>query len=113
MAVNQPVSQKGKIFAYYEQGWEGRIEFAFSPKNAQNFIFLQTGDYMTLYNHDNSILFQGKIKFCRRRFWDKHKLTVDIWSFRKQKGVSYEKWMQWFWQEPNLKAELIRVNILK
>ncbi len=113
MAINQPIKQKGYIFAYFEQGWEGRIDFAFHSEEQQTFIILETGDKLTLFNKDNAIVFQDELKFVKRRCWDKHNLNADIWSFVKQSGIPYAKWMQWFWQKPNLSAELIKSEVVK
>jgi hypothetical protein len=106
--VKKPVKQKGFVFAYFEQGWEGRIEYAFHDNVDNSFSFLENGDVLTLFNQEGVVLFQDEINYKARRFWDFHPLEVGIWSLKKQKGVSYGKWIQWFWQKPNIKAELTR-----
>ncbi|HND50555.1 MAG TPA: hypothetical protein PLL95_18440 [Anaerolineales bacterium] len=102
-------SYVGKLEAYYEQGWEGMIVFSFMPDGCNglsDLIALQDGQHLSIYETDDSILWSGKIKFVKRGFFDKHKLTADIWSDSKQKGVSYADWMDWFWRKPPLKATL-------
>ncbi len=109
MATHQQLILSGYIFAYFEQGWEGRIDYAFAADNSKTFLLLNTGDKLTVYNRDDSLLFKGEIKFRKRRFWHNHNLDVDIWSYVKQKSVSYEKWMSWFWHKPHLRAKLIKI----
>ncbi|MDD2922544.1 MAG: hypothetical protein PHQ36_09680 [Anaerolineales bacterium] len=97
---------EGALEAYWEQGWEGRIDFAFQFEgNAQPFL-LQNGYSLTIYDVDEKILWSGKIQYVKRGFFDNHKLNANIWSYEKQKGVSYADWMDWFWRNPPLKAKL-------
>ena len=98
----------GELEAYWEQGWEGRIEYALHVEDAKGPFFLANGQHLTIYGDDNDVLWSGKIKFVKRNNWfDKHKLDAGIWSWVKQKGVSYADWMDWFWRKPPLKAKLI------
>lgn len=96
----------GELEAYYEQGMEGRIEFAFYFENNQHPFFLENGQHLTIYDTNEKILWSGKIQFVKRGFFDNHKLNAGIWSDTKQKGVSYADWMDWFWRKPPLKAKL-------
>jgi len=99
---------RGELEAYYEQGWEGRIEFAFQFEGNQKPFFLEKGQHLTIYKENGDVLWSGKINFVRKNNWfDKHKLNANIWSWTKQKGVSYADWMEWFWHKPPLKAKLI------
>jgi hypothetical protein len=84
----------GKLEAYWEQGWEGRIEYAFDFDGNTQPFFLQDNQNLTIYNLDESILWSGKIHFVNRGFFDNHKLKAGIWSYTKQKGVSYANWME-------------------
>lgn len=98
----------GELEAYYEQGWEGRVEFAFQFEGNQKPFFLENGQHLTIYKENGDVLWSGKLKFVRKNNWfDKHKLNADIWSWTKQKGVPYADWMEWFWHRPPLKAKLI------
>ncbi len=97
---------KGELVAYWEQGWEGRIDFVFQPDDTNTPIFLKNGDRLTILDGDGTALWSGKIQWVRRRFWDRHRLEAGIWSYQKQKGVSYHQWMAWFWQKPPLQANL-------
>ncbi len=93
--------------AYFEQGWEGRIEFAFHFEGQREPFFLKNGQRLTIYNAEGDVLWSGKVKLVRRNTWlDNHHLRAGIWADWKQKGVSYADWMDWFWREPPLKAEL-------
>ncbi|HKJ38327.1 MAG TPA: hypothetical protein VJ972_06100 [Anaerolineales bacterium] len=97
----------GELEAYWEQGMEGRIDFAFTFEGNKQPFFLQNGHHLTVYQLDETILWEGRIQFVKRGFFDKHRLKTDIWSDAKQKGVSYADWMDWFWRKPPLKAKLI------
>ena len=92
--------------AYWEQGWEGRIEFSFQFEDNKHPFFLTNGQHLTIFHEDGSTLWSGKIHFVKRGFFDKHRLNADIWAYTKQKGVSYADWMDWFWRKPPLKAKL-------
>jgi len=98
----------GELEAYWEQGWEGRIEYALQFEGNQVPFFLKDGQKLTIYDESGDVLWSGKIRFVRVNSWfDKHKLNANIWSWTKQKGVSYAQWMEWFWHKPPLKAKLI------
>jgi hypothetical protein len=96
----------GTLEAYWEQGWEGRIDFAFQFEGNTQPFFLENGYLLTIYNPDGTTLWSGTIQFVKRGFFDNHKLNAGIWSYIKQKGVSYADWMDWFWRNPPLKAKL-------
>jgi hypothetical protein len=97
---------RGYLESYWEQGWEGRIEFALQVDEINQPVFLENGQHLTIYGTDEQVLWSGRIKFARRRWWDRHKLAAGIWAWTKQKGVSYAQWMEWFWHKPPLQAEL-------
>ena len=59
----------------------------------------------TIFGNEGEALCAGEIHFVRRRFWDNHKLDAGVWNYQKQKGVSYNQWMQWFWTCPPLKGK--------
>jgi hypothetical protein len=96
----------GTLLAYWEQGWEGRIEFAFQPDASDVPIFLQDGHRLTIFRENGSALWSGTIRLVPRRIWDKHQLETPIWSYRKQRGVTYAIWMGWIWRDRPLKASL-------
>lgn len=97
---------QGKLVAYWEQGWEGRIAFAFQAGDTTMPYFLKQGDRLTIYAEDGTTLWSGEIQWARRRFWERHQLEAGIWSYQKQRGVAYGQWLAWFWQKPPLKASL-------
>lgn len=100
-------SYSGELLAYWEQGWEGMIDFFFQVDGSDEFFPLKDGQHLTIFNADGSVLWSGKLNFIRRNEWfDKHRLNADIWAYTKQKGVSYADWMDWFWRQPPLKAKL-------
>lgn len=96
----------GELVAYWEQGWEGRVEFAFQADASTAPIFLKNGDRLSIYAEDGTLLWSGNIQWVRPRFWDRHQLDAGIWSYQKQKGVAYGQWLDWFWRRPQLKATL-------
>jgi hypothetical protein len=102
------VELSGELEAYWEQGWEGYIAFAFRDPLQDRPIFLENGHHLTIYDHGDRLIWSGKIQLVKRGFFDRHSLDVEIWSGTKQKGVSYQNWMAWFWHKPPLKAKLIR-----
>ena len=99
----------GELEAYWEQGWEGRIAFAFHALNQTKPLFLQNGHQLTIYDHRDKVIWSGEINLVKLGALDRHNLDAEIWSGSKQKGVSYQNWMAWFWHKPPLKARL-RVN---
>lgn len=100
-------SYNGELMAYWEQGWEGRIEFFFQPDGSDKFFPLRDGWQLTIFNPGGTILWSGKLQFIRRsEWWDRHRLNADIWAYTKQKDVPYADWMEWFWHMPPLKARL-------
>ena len=105
LAAN-PEIWDGKIFGYWEQGMEGRIEFAFQPANSNRPIFLENGQHLTIYHENGEVIWSGYINLVKVRFWDRHSLQTSIWSYQKQKGIPYKQWLGWFWRKPPLKARL-------
>ncbi|MCB8948441.1 MAG: hypothetical protein H6653_10550 [Ardenticatenaceae bacterium] len=97
---------QGKLEAYWEQGWEGCIAFAFQADGATMPYFLKNGDQLTIYAEDGTAVWSGTIQWVRRRFWERHQLDAGIWATHKQRGVAYGQWLAWFWQKPALKASL-------
>ena len=96
----------GTLEAYSEQGWEGRIEFAFRAVNIDVPLFLQNGYSLTIYNIDGAELWSGRVQLVARKIWDNHRIKASVWSPIKQKGVSYAQWMDSYWRDPPLKAIL-------
>lgn len=97
---------RGHLEPYWEQGWEGRIEFALQVAGMDRPVFLENGQHLTIYGPGERELWAGKLEFVRRRWWDRHRLDAGIWAWTKQKGVPYARWMEWFWHRPPLEAEL-------
>lgn len=96
----------GELRAYFEQGWEGMIAYAFQPDDSGQPIFLQSGHHLTIFAADGTRLWSGRLHFVRRRRWDRHHLHARIWAYSRQNGVSYAQWLDWFWRQPPLRAEL-------
>lgn len=97
---------QGELVAYWEQGWEGRIEFVFQADASNTPYFLKNGDRLTILDEAGTILWSGQIRWVPVRFWDRYRNTESIWSYQKQKGVAYGQWLAWFWRKPPLKASL-------
>ncbi|HNC91872.1 MAG TPA: hypothetical protein PL000_23365, partial [Anaerolineales bacterium] len=59
----------GELEAYWEQGMEGLILFSFMPENGKglnDLIALQSGQHLTIFNPDGSMLWSGTLNFVRR-----------------------------------------------
>lgn len=108
----------GIIKPFWEQGMEGRFDFVFVPDIEPELVnggrghFLSSGDYLRIFGHDGTILWEGQLQFVPSRinhllFQDRHNLKSSVWSTLKQKGVSYADWVGWFWSEPRLKAQYL------
>lgn len=97
---------QGVLVAYWEQGWEGRISFAFQAGDSPTPYFLKNGDRLSIFAADGATLWSGEIRWGTVRFWDRLRSKTSIWSYEKQKGVAYAQWLDWFWQKPPLKASL-------
>ncbi len=95
---------EGHLFAYWEHGWEGKVLYALAIAGLDRPFFLESGQRLTIFSEDGSILWSGILCFVKRRWWDQHNLPHGIWSDEKQAGVSYAQWMAWFVREPPLKA---------
>ncbi len=83
----------GTLLAYYEQGWHGRIEYFFQPDDSPQYIPLQDGQLLTLFDEDGKTIWSGKIELVKKDFFDSHKY---VWANLKQKGVSYAQWLNWY-----------------
>lgn len=98
----------GVLEAYWEQGWEGRVEYALHVEGMTGPFLLASGQHLTIYNDSNDVLWSGRVNLVRRNNWfDRHNLDAGIWSWGKQKGVAYADWIGWFWNKPPLKATLL------
>lgn len=97
---------EGHLLAYWEQGWEGRIDFTLSVPGLDDPLWLKSGQRLTIYAEDGTILWFGVLCFVKRKWWEQHHLPSGIWSYVKPAGVSYARWMEWFAHQPPLKAAL-------
>lgn len=106
MSVGLAAERHGHLEAYWEQGWEGRIEYAFAPDggSAQP-LFLKSGDRLTIRDPQGGLLWQGVVDLVPVRWWDRRPPDpIQVWSYERQRGVSYADWVQWFWHRPPLRA---------
>jgi hypothetical protein len=96
---------EGELEAYWEQGWEGRVEYSLYVQGAAGPLFLESGQHLSIFSPDGSILWEGKLEFVSRKN-EQHNLPLEIWSDIKQKGLDYSQWMEWFTHQPPLRAKL-------
>jgi hypothetical protein len=96
----------GYLEAYWEQGWEGRIEYALSIEGKPTPYFLADGEHLTVYAPDDTILWEGQLRFVGRGR-EQHDLPSGIWAYEKQAGVPYSRWIAWFVQQPPLRATVV------
>ena len=110
MSKKHPIT--GHLSGYWEQGWEGRIDYTLEPDRDEDRldgvwpIPLQNGQYLRIFAADNTILWEGKLHFVQRRFYERAPADIKVWHDIKQRGISYRVWLSWFWQKPPLRAEL-------
>lgn len=104
--VESVVATDGRLEAYWEQGWEGRIDFAFLADGADFPHLLGQGDRLAILDDQGGTLWDGRIHFLPLRWWDRRPKDIDVWSHVKQKGVPYAQWMAWFWRTRPLRARL-------
>lgn len=99
---------EGTLEAYWEQGFEGRIEYAFAPDGGSpQPLFLRNGDHLVIHGPEGQVLWQGVIDFVAVRWWDRRPPDpIQVWSHERQRGVRYADWVQWFWRRPPLRATL-------
>lgn len=95
---------EGHLEGYWEQGWEGRIEYSLFIEGIGHPFFLQSGDRLTIFNEDGSVLWSDVLHFVARGARDSHNMPNGIWADTKQANVPYAQWIEWFWRKPPLKA---------
>ena len=102
----------GRLMAYWEQGWEGRIEYGFEPDMrdaSAGPCFIRNGDYLRIFSPDACVLWEGDVRLVPRRRWllirQQHDLGNDVWHDLTQAGVAYKDWIFWFWN--GLRAEIV------
>jgi hypothetical protein len=95
---------EGYLMGYWEQGWEGRIDFTLPIEGIDHPFPLERGQRLTTYAEDGKVLWSGVLCFVKRRWWDQPKLPYGVWSDVKPVGVSYARWMEWSAHKPPLKA---------
>lgn len=96
----------GTLEGYWEQGWEGRIEYSLFVEGMGHPFFLQSGHRLTIYNDDGGVLWAGTLRFVQRKNSENHTMPNGIWADTKQADVPYAQWIEWFWRKPPLKATL-------
>ncbi len=94
----------GELEAYWEQGWEGRVEYALFIEGLGAPFVLANGQRLTIYAEDGSVLWSGAVCLVRRKWREQHHLASGIWAYEKQAGLSYAQWLAWFVHDPPLRA---------
>lgn len=100
----------GCLEAYWEQGWEGRIEYSLAVDGWSHPFILVDGQYLTIFAPDGAVLWQGWLHFVGRGR-ERHRLPTGIWAYTKQKGLSYGQWMAWFLHQPPLRATVLEPRL--
>ncbi len=100
------MTRRGHIVIYFEQGWEGRCEWAFEEDNPNvqggvALLFLQNGQRLNIID-----IWQGIIDLVPTQRSDTNKRGDKVWAGNKQNNVPYDKWFEWFTHQPPLRAEL-------
>ncbi len=102
----------GTLVGYWEQGWEGRIEYAFQPDDSDDTnnsvpMILKNGHELRIFDEDGETVWQGVIDLKKRGWKDRPSGENKVWNDSMQKGVTYQQWLGWFCHQPALKAELL------
>ena len=101
---------EGELDPYWEQGWEGSFHYNLTIPNATRPYFLEEGDLLDIIGHDGKLLWSGAFHLRKRRFWERHKLALNVFTGTVLKGLSYGQWMEWLWSKPRLKARVLRAD---
>jgi len=103
-------SYSGHLEAYWEQGYEGRIEYSLYVEGLGHPHFINEGDHLTIYAENGSTLWAGKLHFVPIRSRETHSLPYGIWASSRPYNVSYQQWLAWFTHKPPLKATLEEIG---
>lgn len=100
------MTRRGHLTLNYEQGGEGRVEWAFvdeavAARNEDALFFLATGQRLNIVD-----VWQGVLDFVPVTSFDSATTKSKMWSETKQRDVPYSKWLEWFMQIPPMRAEL-------
>ncbi|MCB9748637.1 MAG: hypothetical protein H6713_01390 [Myxococcales bacterium] len=106
MQAREPV--RGHLEAYWEQGWEGRIEYAFMPDGGRGIhalVWLRDGDELTIFEADGlRVRWSGTLRLVRRGWLSRPPPELKTWNGLTQRGVPYASWLRWFCERPPLPA---------
>ncbi len=106
-----PHAYEGHLEAYWEQGWEGRVEYAFTRHDRAGLaalVFLARGDLLTIYDPAGGVRWSGAIELVRRGWFSRAPRELTMWNEFTQRGVAYADWIRWFVHRPPLAATLRR-----
>ena len=99
---------EGKLDPYWEQGMEGAFLYNLDVPGSQTPFFLKEGDLLDILEPDGNLLWSGTFQLRKRRFWERHRLPLGVYTGTVLKGLSYDEWMRWLWAKPRKKARLLR-----
>ncbi len=108
-STHDPIA--GRLEAYWEQGWEGRIEYAFTPRDGAGLaalVFLARGHHLTIHDPAGGVRWSGAIDLVRRGWLSRAPRGLTMWAYQTQRGVPYATWLRWFCHRPPLPATLRR-----
>ena len=108
----------GYIESFSETGTEGH-HWVLIKENLSGYDALEHikhGDYLTIYEHDNTILFEGTIDPNYHTGWTEYYFNpgygqpsaLGYWIHWTQKDWHQDDWAKLFFCRPPLKAKLIR-----
>lgn len=97
---------KGKLDAYFETGTEGVIWSLLEQgkEGYHGLNCLEDGDYLTILDHDNNVIWEGNIDFEYERNYIPfpsnpsygQQCVRGLWVHGIQKDVDPETWADWF-----------------
>lgn len=100
------MTRQGHLTLAYDQGGEGHVEWAFvdeglEARNEDALFFLTTGQRLNIVD-----VWQGILDLIPIIASDSVNIKSNTWSETRQRDVPYAKWLEWFSQNPPLRAEL-------
>lgn len=121
LRMRRKIKYIGVLNGYFETGCEGMMWALLKDgdEGCESFVFIKAGDYLTIFNQDGTVMYEGEIIPDYKTGWQEFPLNpgfgqpaaLDCWIHWTQKGWNPDDWASLFIrkkQEPYLRAELIR-----
>lgn len=110
----------GTLYGWFETGTEGVIWILLKDgeEGYDAFCSIDEGDRITVFNEDNTILYQGIIDPDEETGWAEYPLNpgngqqvaLGMWVHWIQAGFNPDDWAGLFFHNPPLRAEIIKLD---